>query len=75
MSKGCVETYTESRTGLGAEIVVYYESPEDAVERDWFIDKRIPGAPPPIDARNILRPETAESLFTAYRITGDPIFR
>ena len=28
-----------------------------------------------IDARNILRPETVESLFLAYRITGDPIYR
>ena len=28
-----------------------------------------------IDARNILRPETVESIMLAYRITGDPIYR
>lgn len=28
-----------------------------------------------IDARNILRPETVESLFLAYRTTGDEIYR
>ena len=31
--------------------------------------------PPPIDARYILRPETVESLFIAYRLTGDPKYR
>lgn len=49
--------------------------------RDWYINSRtraVPGAAPPappIDARNILRPETVESLFVAYRLTGDPIYR
>ena len=44
--------------------------------REWFINSRARAAPnTPIDARNILRPETVESLFVAYRITGDPIYR
>lgn len=30
---------------------------------------------PLIDARNILRPETVESLFIAYQQSGDPIYR
>lgn len=30
---------------------------------------------PLIDARNILRPETVESLFIAYHLSGDPIYR
>jgi mannosyl-oligosaccharide alpha-1,2-mannosidase len=37
-----------------------------------------PGQPkpdPPIDARNILRPETVESLFIGWRLTHDPIYR
>ena len=34
-----------------------------------------PGAPPPYDARYILRPETVESLFIAYRLTGDERYR
>lgn len=28
-----------------------------------------------IDARNILRPETVESLFIAFHLTGDVIYR
>ena len=28
-----------------------------------------------IDSRNILRPETVESLFLAYRVTGDEKYR
>ncbi|CEQ42240.1 SPOSA6832_04020 [Sporobolomyces salmonicolor] len=44
--------------------------------RDWFINSRARAAPnPPIDARNILRPETVESLFVGWRLTGDPIYR
>ena len=34
-----------------------------------------PGAPPPYDARYILRPETVESLFIAYRLTRDDKYR
>ena len=34
-----------------------------------------PGAPAPYDARYILRPETVESLFLAYRLTGDEKYR
>ena len=30
---------------------------------------------PLIDARNILRPETVESLYIAFHLTGDPIYR
>lgn len=43
--------------------------------REWFINSRRVDAPPPLDARNILRPETVESLFIAYRVTGNPIYR
>jgi hypothetical protein len=34
-----------------------------------------PGEPAPYDARYILRPETVESLFLAYRLTGDSKYR
>jgi mannosyl-oligosaccharide alpha-1,2-mannosidase len=40
---------------------------------DWYIKPSQGGAL--IDARNILRPETVESLFLAYRATGDEIYR
>ncbi|GAA5826010.1 hypothetical protein JCM5353_008995 [Sporobolomyces roseus] len=81
--KTCVDTYFQSRTGLAPEIVNFYTpySPAASIDkthlsRQWFINSRKLAAPnPPIDARNILRPETVESLFVAYRTTGDPIYR
>ncbi|BGP14426.1 hypothetical protein JCM10213_004549 [Rhodosporidiobolus nylandii] len=76
--KTCVDTYTSSKTGLAPEIVNFFSDPAAAKKagRDWFINSRGLTYPdPPIDARNILRPETAESLFVAYRLTGDPIYR
>lgn len=64
-----------------AQIVNFHLSPLKALQsnREWFIASRKPGraglVDPPIDARNILRPETVESLFVAYRVTGDPVYR
>lgn len=34
-----------------------------------------PGELPPYDSRYMLRPETVESLFIAYRLTGDEKYR
>ncbi|GAA5891356.1 hypothetical protein JCM6882_004669 [Rhodosporidiobolus microsporus] len=76
--KTCVDTYTSSKTGLAPEIVNFWRDATAAKKegRDWFINSRQRTFPaPPIDARNILRPETAESLFVAYRLTGDPLYR
>ncbi|CBQ72789.1 related to alpha-mannosidase [Sporisorium reilianum SRZ2] len=46
---------------------------------DWYIKKPPPSytgrANPLIDARNILRPETVESLFIGFALTGDEIYR
>ncbi|EST04831.2 Glycoside hydrolase, family 47 [Kalmanozyma brasiliensis GHG001] len=46
---------------------------------DWYIKKPPPSYSkrpnPLIDARNILRPETVESLFIAFSLTGDEIYR
>ena len=96
LTKTCMRTYTQSATGLGAEIVYFHESAEGAFRRkdesgrSWYIDKREPlpvwtqnmeggeeGAVPvpPLDARNILRPETVESLFIGWRLTHNPIYR
>jgi hypothetical protein len=57
ITEACVDTYLSSRTGLGAEIVVYYDTPEEASgdDREWFIDKR---------PRFVLLPL---SLFRQYR--------
>ncbi|GAA5829513.1 hypothetical protein JCM3766R1_001130 [Sporobolomyces carnicolor] len=81
----CADTYFSSKTGLAPEIANFYTprsdksrpvSSSEPSNREWYINSRQLTAPePPIDARNILRPETAESLFVAYRVTGDPIYR
>lgn len=34
-----------------------------------------PEKAPLIDSRNILRPETVESLYVAFHLTGDPLYR
>lgn len=80
LTKTCMDTYTQSNTGLGAEIVHYFNehiTPKrigDRTGRAWFI-KRAKGGPPPHDAKYMLRPETVESIFVSWRLTGDPIYR
>ncbi|KAJ7218208.1 glycoside hydrolase family 47 protein [Mycena rebaudengoi] len=68
----CVDTY-RTASGLSPEIVHFREK----VERgDWYIKgARPPGEPPVYDARYILRPETVESLFIAWRLTGNQRYR
>ncbi|BEJ12701.1 hypothetical protein CspHIS471_0211610 [Cutaneotrichosporon sp. HIS471] len=69
--ESCVETYN-TPSGLGPEIAMFVRQHEDrADEIDWYIK---PGENL-IDARNILRPETVESLLLAYRTTGDERYR
>ncbi|PLW11436.1 hypothetical protein PCANC_21274 [Puccinia coronata f. sp. avenae] len=75
--KSCVDTYKQSSTGLGPEIAYFTTRPEQYVkihQREWLISNYDP-LMPPLDARNILRPETVESLFLAWRATKDPIYR
>lgn len=46
LTKTCVKTYTQSRTGLGAEIVFYFRDKAmkaqggDKSDRAWYVDKR-----------------------------------
>ncbi|KAI5453329.1 mannosyl-oligosaccharide alpha-1,2-mannosidase [Naganishia albida] len=69
----CLESYNTA-TGLGPEIVMFRQGQDSfEYEKDWYI-KSAPGSPL-IDGRNILRPETVESLFLAYRTTGDEKYR
>ncbi|KAF5376947.1 hypothetical protein D9615_007271 [Tricholomella constricta] len=76
----CVDTYKGTATGLSPEIV-HFRSAADgwsnaSGQKDWYIrDARPAGQEPPYDARYILRPETIESLFIAYRLTGDQKYR
>ncbi|KAG7530912.1 hypothetical protein FFLO_04735 [Filobasidium floriforme] len=73
----CVNTYEGNPTGLGAEIVMFRSPAESKAHKgnlDWYIKHGLQDEPI-LDGRNILRPETIESLFLAYRLTGDQIYR
>ncbi|EPQ60212.1 glycoside hydrolase family 47 protein [Gloeophyllum trabeum ATCC 11539] len=77
----CMATH-ETATGLAPEIV-HFRIPSDGVDsmlqgqapQDWYIKGARPRQFPPLDARYILRPETVESLFLAFRVTGDRRYR
>ncbi|KAG8908765.1 mannosyl-oligosaccharide alpha-1,2-mannosidase [Tulasnella sp. 403] len=76
--KTCMETHKTS-TGLAPEIAMFRtgNEPEWVAQHapgDWYI-KGLRDAKPPLDVRYILRPETIESLFIAYRLTGDLKYR
>ncbi|KAG6865829.1 hypothetical protein C0991_011448, partial [Blastosporella zonata] len=76
----CIDTYKRTATGLGPEIV-HFRHPDEKESQsrgngDWYIKGARPaGRPAPYDARYLLRPETIESLFLAYRLTGDEKYR
>lgn len=61
----CYEMYRVQATGLAPEIVYFNTEPDKKDD----IEVR------PLDAHNLLRPETVESLFVLYRITGDQKYR
>ncbi|KAG1848535.1 glycoside hydrolase family 47 protein [Suillus subalutaceus] len=74
----CMATH-DTQTGLAPEIA-HFRILGDGVDNsvapaDWYIKGARPNAPPPFDARYILRPETVESIFIAFRLTGDPKYR
>ncbi|EDR15965.1 glycoside hydrolase family 47 protein, partial [Laccaria bicolor S238N-H82] len=77
--KTCMNTH-DTASGLSPEIV-YFRVPSDGMDgydiapSDWYIRGAQEGEFPPYDARYMLRPETIESLFLAYRLTGDPIYQ
>ncbi|KAF7302777.1 alpha-1,2-Mannosidase [Mycena kentingensis (nom. inval.)] len=70
---GCMETH-KTATGLSPEIAMFERDPSQP-GRDWHVKNSRPGGPASYDARYMLRPETTESLFLAYRLTGDPKYR
>jgi len=70
----CMETY-RTATGLSPEIAMFGEDPDDVSnKKEWYIKGNARGDNL-LDARYILRPETVESLFVAYRLTGDAKYR
>ncbi|KAF9555845.1 glycoside hydrolase family 47 protein [Agrocybe pediades] len=73
----CMDTH-RTATGLSAEIVHFYVADDEETrheDRDWYIKGNSNPDHPSYDARYILRPETVESLFIAYRLTGNPKYR
>lgn len=75
-----------TQTGLAPEIVWFETRSEDLEPhnsttsafrpsknslKEWKSDYVIK----PLDAHNLQRPETVESLFMMWRITGDPMYR
>jgi len=82
LTRTCMKTH-ETKTGLSPEIV-HFRTPgdEDHVpilsresSPDWYIKGPSFGGSVPLDARYILRPETVESLFIAWRLTKDARYR
>ncbi|KAL1757148.1 glycoside hydrolase [Schizophyllum commune] len=76
--KTCMATH-DTQTGLSPEIV-HFRIPSDGIRQqgvpeDWYIKGAAVGKPAVYDARYILRPETVESLFIAWRLTGDRRYR
>ncbi|CAG8592460.1 8598_t:CDS:2, partial [Racocetra fulgida] len=65
LTKTCAEIYFSTNTGLAPEIA-YFSTSEDATT-DIIIK--------PLDSHNLLRPETVESLFILWRLTGDVQYR
>jgi mannosyl-oligosaccharide alpha-1,2-mannosidase len=62
----CYQTYRVTATGLAPEIV-YFNMNDNGGSEDIIIHN--------MDGHNILRPETVESLFYLYRITGNQTYR
>ncbi|KAJ7109748.1 glycoside hydrolase family 47 protein [Mycena crocata] len=79
--KTCMDTHSTA-TGLAPEIA-HFRIASDGIgmdpqfPTDWYIKgaHTKPDELPPYDSRYILRPETVESLFLAFRLTGDEKYR
>mmetsp|Transcript_23969 Transcript_23969/g.32787 ORF Transcript_23969/g.32787 Transcript_23969/m.32787 type:complete len:593 (+) Transcript_23969:53-1831(+) len=59
ITRTCVKAYSSTATGIAPEVF--------QIQTDGSIRPRHP--------HNLLRPETVESLYVLYRITGDPVYR
>jgi hypothetical protein len=83
--KTCWGMYAVTKTGLAPEIAWFNANDEDIKPRpgerhsratkdsieSWKEDFIVK----PLDAHNLQRPETVESLFMMWRITEDPLYR
>jgi hypothetical protein len=86
LTKTCRGMYKVTQTGIAPEIIWFQADeaparlkngepsplgPSSDSESAWKKDYTIK----PLDAHNLQRPETVESLFLMWRITKDPIYR
>lgn len=62
----CYRTYVDQPTGLAAEIT-YFNVQESGNGEDMFVKSN--------DAHNLLRPETLESLYIMYQLTGNTTYQ
>ncbi|KAF9178932.1 mannosyl-oligosaccharide alpha-1,2-mannosidase [Haplosporangium sp. Z 11] len=76
LTESCYQMYHQTETGLAPEIVHWVQNKEQIRGRsalqhtpnsDFIINDR--------DGHNLLRPETVESLFYMWRLTGDEKYR
>lgn len=77
----CYQMYAQTPTGLAPEIVVFNDrgSAEytefHSINSEWWTCPSGDFAIKPLDAHNLQRPETVESLMFLYHLTKDPQYR
>ncbi|KAJ0340436.1 hypothetical protein COL922a_003458 [Colletotrichum nupharicola] len=85
LMKTCWGMYAVTDTGLAPEIAWFNATEYDLQPNPGDRKQRSPSSTlskwhkdfiiKPLDAHNLQRPETAESLFMMYRVTGDSMYR
>ncbi|KAI0518051.1 glycoside hydrolase family 47 protein [Xylaria bambusicola] len=85
LMKTCWGMYAVTKTGLAPEIAWFHANEEDlrpapgdrplAATKDSLAAWKKDYIVKPLDAHNLQRPETVESLFMMWRITEDPVYR
>ncbi|KAH3688221.1 hypothetical protein WICPIJ_000807 [Wickerhamomyces pijperi] len=65
ITHSCYQMYHQTETGLAPEIAVFNTNSDAG--KDFIIK--------PADAHNLQRPETVESIYLLYKLTGDEIYR
>ncbi|CDO92206.1 unnamed protein product [Kluyveromyces dobzhanskii CBS 2104] len=74
LTRTCYEMYNQIPSGLSPEIVVF-NSNYPVAEESWWKSKSEDYFVKPLDAHNIQRPETVESLMFMYHLSGNEQYR
>ncbi|KAF2458611.1 hypothetical protein BDY21DRAFT_340773 [Lineolata rhizophorae] len=69
--EGCHETYTATLTGIGPERFGWSNSSVPADQREFYRENGFYIT----SSDYVLRPEVIESIYYAYRATGNPVYR